>query len=116
MAYVPYNDQIGDRPRSLKAGIGLVLNLKGEYAIDALKFNMISEPTDIEIYVGDSPWSDDPSGTPAAKGSVGTEGEIKVDDAPEGSYVLVWMTGLPQVDGGYRAEVKEVQVLGTSVS
>lgn len=111
-----YNDQIGDSPRSLKPGIGLVLNLKGEYAIDSLKFNMIGEPTDIEIFVGDSPWSDDPSGAPAAKGSVGTEGEIKVDDAPEGSYVLVWMTGLPQVDGGYRAEVKEVQVLGTSVS
>lgn len=111
-----YNDQIGDRPRSLKPGIGLVLNLKGEYAIDSLKFNMIGEPTDIEVYVGDSPWTDDPSGAPAAKGSVGTEGEIKVDDAPEGSYVLVWMTGLPQVDGGYRAEVKEVQVLGTSVS
>ncbi|MGY0538745.1 protein kinase family protein [Nocardioides sp. YJ-D4] len=111
-----YNDQIGDSPRSLKPGIGLVLNLKGEYAIDSLKFNMIGEPTDIEIFVGDSPWSDDPSGAPAAKGSVGTEGEIKVDGAPEGSYVLVWMTGLPQVDGGYRAEVKEVQVLGTSVS
>ena len=111
-----YNDQIGDRPSSLKPGIGLVLNLKGEYAIDSLKFNMIGEPTDIEIFVGDSPWSDDPSGAPAAKGSVGTEGEIKVDDAPEGSYVLVWMTGLPQVDGGYRAEVKEVQVLGTPVS
>jgi serine/threonine protein kinase len=111
-----YNDQIGDSPRSLKPGIGLVLNLKGEYAIDSLKFNMIGEPTDIEVFVGDSPWSDDPSGAPAAKGSVGTEGEIKVDDAPEGSYVLVWMTGLPQVDGGYRAEVKEVQVLGTSVS
>ncbi|MFE6508150.1 protein kinase family protein [Nocardioides sp. NPDC057767] len=111
-----YNDQIGDRPRSLKPGVGLVLNLKGDYSIDSVKFNMIGEPTDIEIYVGDSPWSDDPSGTPAAKGSVGTEGEIKVEDAPEGSYVLVWMTGLPEVDGGYRAEVKEVQVLGTPVS
>ncbi|WP_431500480.1 hypothetical protein [Nocardioides sp.] len=111
-----YNDQIGDRPRSLKPGIGLVLNLKDEYAVDSLKFNMIGEPTDIEVYVGDSPWTDDPSGAPAAKGSVGTNGEIKLDDAPEGSYALVWMTGLPQVDGGYRTEVKEVQVLGTPVS
>ncbi|NGN95038.1 hypothetical protein G5C66_20160 [Nocardioides sp. KC13] len=111
-----YNDQIGDRPRSLKPGVGLVLNLKGEYAIDSLKFNMVGEPTDIEIFVGDSPWTDDPSGAPAAKGSVGTEGEIKVEDAPEGSYVLVWMTGLPQVPGGYRTEVKEVQVLGAPVS
>ncbi|WP_406025495.1 hypothetical protein OH802_04500 [Nocardioides sp. NBC_00850] len=108
-----YNDQIGDRPRSLKPGVGLVLNLKDEYAIDSLKFNMIGEPTDVEIYVGDSPWTNDPTGAPAAKGSVGTEGEIKVDGAPEGNYVLVWMTGLPQVPGGYRTEVKEIEVFGT---
>lgn len=111
-----YNDQIGDGPRSLKPGIGVVLNLKGDYAVDSLKFRMIGEPTDISVYVGDSPWTDDPSGAPAAKGSVGAEGEIKLDDAPEGSYVLVWLTGLPTGDGGYRAEVKEIEVLGTPVS
>ncbi|MGY0388136.1 protein kinase family protein [Nocardioides sp. WG-D5] len=111
-----YNDQIGDRPRSLKPGIGLVLDLKGEYAVDSLKFNMIGEPTDIEVYVGDSPWTDAPSGRAAAKASVGTTGEIELDDAPEGGYVLVWMTALPQVDGGYRTEVEEIQVLGTPVS
>ncbi|WP_170225017.1 hypothetical protein [Nocardioides albertanoniae] len=114
-----YNDQIGpvsENPRSLKPGIGLVLNLRGEYSVDSLKFNMIGEPTDIEVYVGDSPWSDDPTGAPAAKGSVGTEGEIKLDKPADGNFVLVWMTGLPNVDGGYRAEVKEVQVLGTSLA
>ncbi len=111
-----YNDQIGDGPRSLKPGIGVVLNLKGDYAVDSLKFRMIGEPTDISVYVGDSPWTDDPSGAPAAKGSVGAEGEIKLDDAPAGSYVLVWLTGLPTGDGGYRAEVKEIEVLGTPVS
>ncbi|MEU0313896.1 protein kinase family protein [Nocardioides sp. NPDC006273] len=111
-----YNDQIGDGPRSLKPGIGVVLNLKGDYAVDSLKFRMVGEPTDISVYVGDSPWTDDPSGAPAAKGSVGAEGEIKLDDAPEGSYVLVWLTGLPTGDGGYRAEVKEIEVLGTPVS
>ncbi|MFE3997541.1 hypothetical protein ACFX43_01930 [Nocardioides sp. YIM B13467] len=111
-----YNDQIGDGPRSLKPGIGVVLNLKDDYAVDSLKFRMIGEPTDISVYVGDSPWTDDPSGAPAAKGSVGAEGEIKLGDAPEGSYVLVWLTGLPTGDGGYRAEVKEIEVLGTPVS
>lgn len=111
-----YKDQIGDGPRSLKPGVGVVLNLKDDYAVDSLKFRMIGEPTDISVYVGDSPWTDDPSGAPAAKGSVGAEGEIKLDDAPEGSYVLVWLTGLPTGDGGYRAEVKEIEVLGTPVS
>lgn len=111
-----YNDQIGDGPRSLKPGIGIVLNLKGDYAVDSLKFRMIGEPTDISVYVGDSPWTSDPSGAPAAKGSVGTEGEIKLEGAPEGGYVLVWLTGLPTGDGGYRAEVKEIEVLGTPLA
>lgn len=111
-----YNDQIGDGPRSLKPGIGVVLNLKGDYAVDSLKFRMVGEPTDISVYVGDSPWTDDPSGAPAAKGSIGTEGEIKLEDAPEGSYVLVWLTGLPTGDGGYRAEVREIDVLGVPLA
>ncbi|GGU20411.1 protein kinase family protein [Nocardioides albus] len=111
-----YNDQIGDGPRSLKPGIGVVLNLKGDYAVDSLKFRMVGEPTDISVYVGDSPWTGDPKGAPAAKGSVGAEGEIKLDGAPEGSYVLVWLTGLPTGDGGYRAEVKEIEVLGVPLT
>lgn len=111
-----YKDQIGDGPRALKPGLGVVLNLKGDYAVDSLSFSMGGEPTDIEVYVGDSPWTGDPSGSPAGRGSVGADGEIKLEDTPEGSYVLVWMTGLPQVDGGYRAEVKEIEVLGTPVS
>ncbi|MFI5627385.1 hypothetical protein ACIA03_28275 [Nocardioides sp. NPDC051685] len=111
-----YNDQIGDGPRSLKPGVGVVLNLKGDYAVDSLKFRMIGEPTDISVYVGDSPWTGDPSGKPAAKGSIGTEGEIKLDGGQEGSYVLVWITGLPQTSEGFRAEVKEIEVLGAPVS
>jgi hypothetical protein len=111
-----YNDQIGDAPRSLKPGIGIVLNLKGEYAVDSVKFNMNADPTDISIYVGDSPWTDDPSGKSAGKGSIGRTGEIKLDDAPEGSFVLVWMTGLPPYNGGYRTEVNEIDVLGNPVS
>lgn len=111
-----YNDQIGDGPRSLKPGIGIVLNLKGDYAVDQVKFNMNAEPTDISVYVGDSPWTEDPTGAAAGKGSIGRTGEIKLDDAPEGSYVLVWITGLPQSEGGYRTEVNEVEVLGTPLS
>ncbi|MET8522201.1 hypothetical protein [Nocardioides sp. NPDC004968] len=111
-----YNDQIGDGPQSLKPGIGIVLNLKGEYAVDSVKFNMNAEPTDISVYVGDSTWNDDPTGNSAGEGNVGRTGEIKLDDAPEGSYVLVWITGLPPYNGGYRTEVNEIQVLGTPVS
>lgn len=109
-----YIQQFG--PGGLKPGLGIVLNLEGEYAVDRLKFNMVGAPTDISVYVGDSPWTSDPKGQPAGSGSIGTSGEITLKDRPEGSYVLVWLTKIPKVANGFRAEINEIQVIGSDAS
>jgi hypothetical protein len=38
---------------------------------------------------------------------------VTLDEPVAGRYVVVWLTSLPQVDGGFRGEVAEVSVLGT---
>jgi hypothetical protein len=38
---------------------------------------------------------------------------IPLDQQPSGRYVTVWLTSLPEIQGGFRGAVAEVEVLGT---
>ncbi|MBO0841750.1 MAG: hypothetical protein J2O46_01090, partial [Nocardioides sp.] len=106
-----YLQQFG--PGGLKPGLGLVLDLKGEYAVNRIKLDLVGQPTGISVYVGDSPWTHAPKGAPAGSNTLGTSGDVVLNDKPEGSYVLVWITKMPQVPAGFRAEINEVQVVGS---
>ena len=35
---------------------------------------------------------------------------LKAPRPPSARYVLIWMTGLPQVDGGYKGGIREVKI------
>ena len=52
--------------------------------------------------------------TPAATATAdGPDLEIALDEPATGRFVTVWLTSLPAVEGGFRGEVAEVEVLGT---
>jgi len=117
-----YDDQIGLVPRSLKPGVGLVLDLGDTYAVDSLDLSLRGAPTSISAFV--LPNAPDPVTPPGGQGLSpdaqqevsGTDGRLQLRERPEGQYVLVWLTSLPRTDDGrYRGEITEVSVLGDRV-
>jgi serine/threonine-protein kinase len=94
-----YNDNF---PK-LKPGVGVYLDLGRNSRVRSVKVAATSGYT-AEIYVADRPSADLPGwGKPRAAGS----GTFDVGGA-SGRYLLVWFTGLPQIDGGYKVEVSEI--------
>jgi len=93
-----------------KAGVGLVLALDGEHAIDDVVVATREAGWSADIYVASDP-ADDLAGwgTPVTSGQ-----ELEADhtftlDNATGRYVLVWFTRLPPAS---RLEVASIQVVG----
>jgi serine/threonine-protein kinase len=90
----------------LKQGVGVYVDLGRNQKVRSVNVNAIPGYT-AEIFVADKPGLDLAGwGKPRSVGGSGTFNLSGVT----GRYVLVWFTSLPQVDGGYRAEVSEITV------
>lgn len=108
-----YRQQFG--PDGLKPGLGLILDLKETYAVDKVHLDLVGQPTGVSIYVSDRAPTEAPSGTPAATATLDASGDVMLHGAPRGRFVTVWITRLPAVSDGFRAEVGEVSVTGSKV-
>ena len=98
-------------PGGLKDGVGLVLDLGETRDVAEVALRLVGAPTDLELYVVDEA----PTGVPAEEGlspvatvSAAAEEEVALDEPASGRYLVVWITSLPQVSDGFRAEVAEV--------
>lgn len=102
----------------LKPGVGFVLDLGEPRRVSSLDITVVGEgPTDVELRV---PAGEEPSmetvndwqvvapsrGVPAGEEAVGLNTEVDTQ------YVLVYLTNLPPIEGGYAGEVAEVVVHG----
>lgn len=99
-------------PAGLKTGVGLVLDLGATKGVREIEVTTVGGETGVAVYVTGTP----PTGV-ADLTPVGTalgEGVLTValDEAVSGRYVTVWLTSLPEVDGGFRGTIAEVQVRG----
>jgi serine/threonine protein kinase len=111
---VNYKDQLGPKRPALKSGVGLLIDLRRSYAVSSIDLTLVGSPTAVSIYVT----GDKPTGvadlTPAATTEVtGTTATVRISPAAAGRYVVVWLTALPQVKGGFRGMVAEVGVAGS---
>lgn len=110
-----YLNQIGTGPQSIKAGVGLYLDLHKAYAVSQVKMTFAEAGTAVSVFVSDTP----PTGAPDPKRAAAS---ITADPAgtaslsAKGRYVLLWFTQLPKVQGGFRADLDEVSVTGTPAS
>ncbi|WP_026120711.1 protein kinase family protein [Nocardiopsis potens] len=95
----------------LKPGIGIVLDMGGSVEVHRADLNLGGGGHDVEILVGDSAERDSMTVAGKASGATG-ETSIELDDPAEGRYVLVWFTDIPQVDGGWRGSINEVELHG----
>jgi serine/threonine protein kinase len=103
---VTYYNKTLDKP-----GVGILLDLGAPRTIGSVSLDLVGNGTDLQVLT-----SNDPGENPqdydlmAQATEAGEEERFKAADPTSARYVLVWMTGLPQVDGGWRGGIREVQV------
>ena len=108
-----YKAQLGTKAPSLKSGVGLVVDLHGKYAVNTVHLTLNGSPTAVSLYLADDKPSDVAGLKPAATTTVtGDTGQVDLHGA-HGRYLVVWLTSLPSVSGGYRGEIAEIAVTGS---
>jgi hypothetical protein len=111
---VDYKDQLGPKRPALKSGVGLLIDLRHSYTVSTVDLTLVGSPTAVSIYVTDDKPTSVAGLTPAATTEVtGTTATMRISPAAAGRYVVVWLTALPQVKGGFRGMVAEVGVAGS---
>lgn len=94
-----------------KPGVGILLDLGAPRTIGSVSLDLVGNGTDLQVLT-----SNDPGENPqdydlmAQATEAGDEERLKAADPTSARYVLVWLTGLPQVDGGWRGGVREVRI------
>jgi hypothetical protein len=108
---VRYVQQFG--AGGLKTGVGLVLDLGATHTVSEVDLTTVGAPTSVAVYVtGANPA--DLRGLSVAGSSVieTTHGTVSLTRPTEGRYVVVWLTKIPAVPGGFRGGIAEAVVKG----
>jgi hypothetical protein len=94
-----------------KPGVGVLVDLGAPRSIGRVRLDLVGNGTDLQVLTsneaGPSPQDYD---LLAQATEAGEEVTLKTPTPVSARYVLVWMTGLPQVDGGWRGGIREMQV------
>jgi F5/8 type C domain len=107
-----YLDPFG--PSGIKDGVGLVLDLGSRQEIGSVTVRTVGA-TDFEVRTADSKGTELADYQPLDQDREVRNATRAVVVPPEpvrARYVLIWLTSLPVVDGGYRGEVAEVTARG----
>ena len=107
-----YRQQFG--PGGLKKGVGLVLDLGSRKRVSSLTVTLVGAGTDLQVRVADQQGQSlaDYAKVAASTGANGRT-VITLAKPTAGRYVLVWLTKLPAVSGGFRGQISEVVVRGS---
>ncbi|HEY3530820.1 MAG TPA: protein kinase family protein [Nocardioides sp.] len=106
-----YKQQFGDA--GLKTGVGLVLDLQGTHQVSEVDLTTVGSPTAVSIYVSPTDPDNLDGLTPVGSTQItGTAGTVTLDKPATGRYVVVWLTKLPAVPGGFRGQIAEAVVKG----
>ncbi len=101
----------------IKPGVGLVLDLGFDKVVSAVKITLIGSPTSLEVRAAPATAATAPTASAtdyALVGSAhdaGTSTTVTLAKPVKTRYLLVWLTSIPKVAGGYEGKVAEIQVL-----
>jgi len=101
-----------------KPGVGLVLDLGGAREVRAVKVTLVGSPTTLELRAAPAKAATAPTASAndyplvSTLSDVGTHATFSLPQPVTTQFLLVWLTSLPQVPGGYQGKVAEIQVLG----
>jgi hypothetical protein len=106
-----YEQQFG--PGGLKDGVGVLLDLGERRSVTGVTVALEGGATDLQLRTADQPGEQADDFTPVARtaGAIGSA-RLRADEPSEARYLLVWITGLPATDRGFRAEIAEISVEG----
>jgi hypothetical protein len=108
---VRYDQQLG--AGGLKTGVGLVLDLGEDHDVTQVELSTVGQPTGVSVYVTDTNPADLQGLQVAGRATLsGTHGVVTLGDTPTGRYVVVWLTRLPAVSGGFRGGISDAVVTG----
>lgn len=94
-----------------KAGVGVLFDLGAPRAIGRVTLDLVGNGTDLQVLTSNQRGSLPEDFDLMAQATEAPERvTLKAPRSPSARYVLVWMTGLPQVDGGWRGGIREVKV------
>ena len=107
-----YRQQFG--PGGLKKGVGLVLDLGSRKEVSSVTVTPVGAGTDLQVRVANDEGDAlaDYSKVATGTGIIGRT-LLTFDKPTKGRYVLLWLTKLPAVNGGFRGQIAEVTVRGT---
>lgn len=102
-------------PLSLqKSGVGLMVDLGEPTEVSDVRLTMIGAGTDLELRAAPdasaAPTSPEQMRVLAEEAGAGTDVTLAPDRPVTTQFLLVWLTELPAVDGGFRGQVAEVVV------
>ncbi|MCW2856198.1 MAG: serine/threonine protein kinase [Marmoricola sp.] len=101
----------------LKSGVGLVVDLGSDHTVSSVELKLIGSPTDLELYAT-APGVNDPpvelADTQRVAGftATGTSAAIPITPTIHTRYLLIWLTKLPAVPGGFQGAIAEITVRG----
>lgn len=106
-----YNENLG--PGGLKTGVGLVLDLGKPHRVTQVELTTVGAPTAVRIFVLGARPTAAVTRAPAGRATLsGTTGSVQLSAPVTGRYVVVWLTSLPTVPGGFRGAIAEAVVDG----
>jgi serine/threonine protein kinase len=99
----------------LKSGVGIVLDLGSEQEVGSVQVQLGGAPTDLELYAAAPGVDNAPAELADVRRLTAATADddsviLRVDPHVRTRFLVVWLTKLPQVTGGFRGEVTEVTV------
>jgi hypothetical protein len=99
----------------LKPGVGLMVDLGKDRKVGSVTIRFKGAPTSFEVYaapagVTDPPDSIDQLDKVAAKKDAPQRANVQLDPSANTRYLLVWLTKLPEVPGGFKGEITDITV------
>jgi hypothetical protein len=99
----------------LKSGVGLLLDLGADRTVGSLRVDFVGGPTAVTVYAA-SPGVHDPpatlTGLHKVSGNRSADGQtvLRLSGGTRTRYLVVWLTRLPPVSGGYRGAISDITV------
>lgn len=99
----------------LKEGVGLVVDLGSEEQPTSVTVRFRGSPTSFEVYAAAAgvttvPQTRDQLVLVGSRTDAPERARVELDPRPKTRYLLVWLTELPPVSGGFRGEIAEITV------
>jgi serine/threonine protein kinase len=99
----------------LKSGVGLVLDLGSQQDVGSVEVTLIGAPTDLELFSTEPGENDPPADLSATHRIAGLTAEgdsavFRIEPKTHTRYLVIWLTKLPKVAGGFQGKIAEITV------